>query len=95
MKVKKSDFMARRLGRAFLTQQLIDKVRLSEHTRKELATVSGLKHPSLLSDLLGRARTIEIGDPRIVALGRLLGVEPAGCFDPIRFAEADRETTHV
>lgn len=44
-----------------------------------IAKAAGL-HPQVLSNLITDVRPVYPNDPRIVAVGRVLGLEPADCF---------------
>lgn len=46
----------------------------------QLARAVGI-HPVTLSDLMRGARDVQHGDPRVLALGNLLGLDPGSCFE--------------
>jgi hypothetical protein len=54
----------------------------------QLARACGL-HPVSLSNLMSGARDVERGDSRIIALGKLLGIEPDQCFAATAVGEAE------
>ena len=61
------------------SQTLRDRIKLSPEPMYRLAWRAGC-HPSTLSRLLHGAATVRPGDPRIVAVGREVGLTPEECF---------------
>jgi transcriptional regulator with XRE-family HTH domain len=57
--------------------------RRSEGLRQyDVARAAGL-HPTTLSTLLNDIVPLKENDPRVLAIGRVLGVPDADCFEPI------------
>jgi hypothetical protein len=53
----------------------------------DIARAAGL-HPTTLSSLLHDIVPIREGDSRVLAVGRVLGIPDADCFEPFRQPEA-------
>jgi len=49
----------------------------------QIAKAAGL-HPVVLSSLLHDARPVQPDDPRVIAVGRIVGVPPSECFEVIQ-----------
>ena len=57
----------------------------------QIARKVGL-HPVCLSDLMRHSRDVELGDPRVILIGELVGVPPSECFEaPAGNAETDTD----
>jgi hypothetical protein len=46
------------------------------------ANAAGL-HPTIHSSLLNDIRPVQPNDPRVIAIGRVLGVAPEDCFEKV------------
>lgn len=53
----------------------------------EVARAAGL-HPTTLSSLIPDIVPLRENDPRVLAVGRVLGIPDAECFEPYRRPEA-------
>jgi hypothetical protein len=73
--------------RAKLSQRFIDAVRLSPVRAYVLARVCST-NPVQLSQWLNRARDPRANDPRVIAIGRILGLRPEDCFESTDSASA-------
>lgn len=62
-----------------LSQKVIHAVKLSEKRAYQIAHEAGL-HPSALSSLLNGIVKVKHGDPRVIAVGRVLGIPAEECF---------------
>ncbi len=62
-----------------LSKQFRDAVRLHPAPQYRLAISCGID-PCWLSKALHSAVKIRIGEPRIIAIGKLIGLGPADCF---------------
>jgi hypothetical protein len=62
-----------------VSRTLLDRLKLSATPAYKLARRAGC-HPSTLSKLLHGAERLKDNDPRIVAVGRQLGLRPEDCF---------------
>ena len=49
----------------------------------QIAKVAGI-HPVVLSSLIHDARPVQPDDPRVIAIGRAVGLSAAECFEDIR-----------
>lgn len=63
-----------------LSRDFIGAVKLSEKRAYQIALEAGI-HPSTLSKLLNGIEKIKPMDPRVIAVGRALGLEPEDCFE--------------
>jgi len=45
----------------------------------EIANAAGI-HPTILSSLINDIRPVHADDARVIAIGKVLGLEPADCF---------------
>ena len=68
-----------------ISNKLIQLVRLSPKRAYKIAHEAGI-HPSTMSKLLNGIEQIKPKDPRVIAVGRVLGIPPEECF-----AEAEKE----
>ena len=66
-----------------VSRQLFVAVRLSPRKGYEVAREAGL-HPSVLSRLIHNAEPIRSMDPRVIRIGRVLGLGPEECFESDR-----------
>lgn len=55
-------------------------VKLSEKRAYQIAHEAGL-HPSTLSRLLNGIERVKPSDPRLIAVGRVLGIPKGACFE--------------
>jgi len=55
-------------------------VLLSPLKQYQIAQIAGI-HPSTFSKMLSGAERIKRRDPRIIAVGRVIGIRPENCFD--------------
>ena len=62
-----------------VSRALIERIKLSSTPAYRLAHRAGC-HPSTLSKLLHGAERVRESDPRIIAVGRELGLSPDECF---------------
>lgn len=63
-----------------LSQRFIYAVKLGPYRAYHLAHQAGL-HPATLSKLITGAERVKPGDPRVIAVGRVLGLGPEECFE--------------
>ena len=63
-----------------VSRLLYNKIRLDRRRAYMIAHAAGL-HPSTLSRLINGIDRVKPNDPRVIALGRVLGIPPAECFD--------------
>ena len=63
-----------------LSRLFIESVKRSPRPQYLIAHDAGL-HPATLSKLLTGAERVKPNDPRVVAVGRVLGLAAAQCFD--------------
>lgn len=64
----------------FINKKLWEAVQLSGKRRYVLARAAKI-HPTTLSQILNNMRPVHRDDPRIMRLGRLLGLKPDELFD--------------
>jgi len=62
-----------------ISQKLIHAIKLSEKKAYKIAHEAGL-HPSTLSSLLNGIEKAKPQDPRVISIGKVLGIPPEGCF---------------
>lgn len=62
-----------------LSQKLIHAVKLSEKRAYQIAHEAGL-HPSTLSSLLNGIEKTKPFDPRVISIGKVLGIPAKDCF---------------
>ncbi len=63
-----------------VSQEFVAAVRLSPRRAYQIAHEAGV-HPSTLSAILNGIVRIRPGDPRVVAVGKVLGLSPTECFN--------------
>ena len=68
-----------------LSRRFIEAIKLSPTPAYRIAHEAGL-HPATLSKLLSGAERVKRSDARVIAVGRVLGIDPTDCF-----AETDRD----
>jgi len=73
-----NNFSGRKIMRPSLL--LINSVKLSKKRAYEIAIKAGL-HPSTLSRLVNGIDKIKPDDPRIIAVGKILGIPAEDCFE--------------
>ena len=66
-----------------LSRLFIESVKLSPRPRYRIAHEAGL-HPATLSKLLTGAERVKPDDARVIAVGRVLGLGAAECFEDDR-----------
>jgi hypothetical protein len=71
------------------SQKLKAAVRLSETPQYKIAFAAAM-HPDTLSKLLNGALRVRAMDPRLIAVGRILGVSPQDCFETVELEAAAR-----
>lgn len=69
-----------------LSRKLIHTIKLSEKRAYQIAHEAGL-HPSTLSSLLNGIEKVKPGDPRVIAVGRVLGIPAEDCFEENKVEE--------
>lgn len=62
-----------------LSQQFIEKLKLWHEPQYKVAIQAGV-HPALLSKWVIGAQPIRAGDPRIIKIGKILGLKPQEVF---------------
>ena len=62
-----------------VSEKFINAVKLSRVPNYRLAMTVGVD-PVLLSKFIHNAMNIKLGDTRVVAIGKLLGLKPDECF---------------
>ena len=68
------------MPRTMISERLKNAIRTSSNRQWKIARRGGL-HPVTLSNLVVGSRDVEVGDPRVVAIGRMLGVPEQECFE--------------
>lgn len=63
-----------------VSRTLIERIKLSSTPAYKLAIHVAKCHPTTFSKLLNGAERVKPDDPRIVAVGRQLGLAPEQCF---------------
>jgi len=63
-----------------VSRLLRNTVKLSEKRAYQIAHEAGL-HPSTLSRLLNGIERVKPSDPRVTAVGRVLGIAESECFE--------------
>jgi hypothetical protein len=66
-----------------ISKKLVEAVKLSDWRAYRIAHKAGL-HPSTLSRILNGIEEVEFGDPRILRLAKVLGLNPDECFEEMR-----------
>ena len=59
------------------------KARCDGRRQYQIAHDAGV-HPVVLSSLVNDIRPVQPNDPRVIAIGRVVGVEPEDCFSTER-----------
>lgn len=62
-----------------ISQKLRNKAKLSDIRHYELAHEAGL-HPSTFSRILNGIENIKEKDPRVISIGKVLGIAAEDCF---------------
>jgi hypothetical protein len=62
-----------------VSEQFVEALRLSGEPNYRTARKAGL-HPSTLSQLVLGISNIQNNDSRVIAIGRVLGLQPSECF---------------
>jgi hypothetical protein len=63
-----------------VSRRLKVRVKLSRLKAYQIAHVAGL-HPSTLSRILHGVEKVSDGDSRVVAIGKVVGLDPEQCFE--------------
>ncbi len=63
-----------------VSKKLIDAVKVSRERDYKIAQEAGM-HPSLLSQLINNIFNVKDGDERVIAIGKVVGVEAKDCFE--------------
>lgn len=63
-----------------VSEKFIRIIKLHSYRRYEIALAAGL-HPSTLSKILTGAEPIRRGDPRVIRIGKVIGLEPHEFFE--------------
>lgn len=63
-----------------VSQGFRNTVRLSHKRHYQIAHEAGL-HPSTLSRLINGIERVKPSDPRVIAVGRVLGIPESECFE--------------
>ena len=72
-----------------VSRRFYEAVKLSDRHAVDLAHDSGLDS-STLSLILNGRRGVRLNDPRIVRLGKLVGLKPADIFEPVNKQDVTR-----
>ena len=64
---------------AAISEKLRIAVKLSDSRSYKIAHRAGL-HPSTLSRIICRIENVKQDDPRVIAVGAVLGLPPSDCF---------------
>ncbi len=67
-------------GRMKVSERLWTAIKTSRRPAYKIAQQAGV-HPSWLSKAINGIEQVKPGDPRIVAVGRIVGVPAGECFD--------------
>ena len=67
-----------------VSRKLIVAVKLSTLKGYQIAHRAGL-HPATLSKIINGIERVKPNDPRVIAVGRVLGLEPDQCFSQEEF----------
>ena len=67
------------MSRITVSQRFIERVKLGKVPGYRIAHDAGI-HPATLSKLITGAERVKVNDPRVLAVGRVLGLSPAECF---------------
>ena len=68
------------MPRTMISERLKNAIRSSQRPQWWIARQAGL-HPVTLSNLVVGSRDVEVGDLRVVAIGRMLDVAEQECFE--------------
>jgi hypothetical protein len=71
-------------------RRLVMTIRLSKSRGYEIANAAGIR-PETLSKLMHGALPIRPGDPRVLAVARVLGIPARDAFEPAEPAAVDRQ----
>ena len=63
-----------------ISKRLKQAVKLSELKAYEIAHEAEM-HPSTLSRILNGIEDVKWGDPRVLRIGKVLGIKPSECFE--------------
>lgn len=63
-----------------VSKAFIAAVKLSDQRSYKLAMIAGL-NPSTLSKIICGIERVKPNDPRVLAVGRILGLKPDECFE--------------
>ena len=63
-----------------LSRKFIESVKLSSRKSYQIAHQAGV-HLATLSKILNGIDLVRPGDPRVIKVGRVLGLDPGDCFD--------------
>ena len=66
-----------------LSEEFIIAVKLDGRRSYQIAHSAKL-HPSTLSQIINRISLVKPGDPRVLAVARVLGLPPDACFENIQ-----------
>lgn len=70
-----------------LSTRFVHALKLGNEPSYKIAVRAGV-HPTQLSKLIHGAERVHENDPRIVRVGRELGLQPEDCFEPAETAAA-------
>ena len=77
-----------------ISQKFVAAIKLNSRRAYQIAWEAGL-HPSTLSRIINGIDRVSIGDPRVLRVGKILGLNPEDCFEETLTATmlgaADRE----
>ncbi len=63
-----------------ISKRLIEAIRLNELRSYRIAHAAGI-HPSTLSKIINGIEKVKPGDPRVIAVGKVLGLTEEECFE--------------
>ena len=69
-----------------VSEQLWVAIKTARRPAYKIAQEAGVR-PDWLSKAINKIETINPGDPRIIAVGRLVGIPPAQCFEETEHEE--------
>lgn len=70
-----------------ISHRFLSSLKLADVPAYQIAIRAGL-HPSQLSKLIHGAEPVHENDPRIIRVGRELGLQPDECFEPVMAGSA-------
>ena len=70
-----------------ISSRLIHAIKLASEPSYKIAVRAGV-HPTQLSKLIHGAERVRENDPRIIRVGRELGLQPDDCFEPVMAGSA-------